>query len=112
MSALFPAILTSVATNSRATGILDEQVKAINLARIHIETIKSCPYADTYPNANCLLNDIDIPLQYTVVIDTDCSTDGTTWLDTCAGESLQKITASVSREGEQIHSLTTYRAKQ
>ena len=104
-------ILSAMGTNSRATGNLAEQVVGVNLATTNLESIKQCPYADTYPNDNCLLNNISVPFQYTVSIDTDCSADGTTWLATCAGETLQKIAVSISREGTPVHSLTTYRSK-
>jgi len=103
-------LLTALDTNSRATRTLDEQVVATNLATDYIEVIRGCPYAATYPNAG---ENITIPFQYSVVIETECSSDGATF-GACTGsenETLQKITALVSREGRPVFSLCTYRCK-
>ena len=104
-------LLTALDTNSRATRTLDEKVVATNLATDHLEAIRSCPYAANYPNAG---ENITIPFQYSVVIETQCSSDGAT-LGVCTGsvnETLQKITVYVSREnGKPVSSLCTYRCK-
>ncbi len=103
-------LLTALNTNSRATRTLDEQVVAVNLAVAHIEVIRELPYAASYPNAG---ENITIPMQYSVVIDTKCSSDGTAFSD-CTGsgnETLQKVTAVVSREGKPVSLLCTYRTK-
>ena len=111
LGALGPALLASSSTHSKATGIVDERVNAANVASSYLEAIKACSYADTYPNASCPLDDITHPLQLSVAIDTDCSTDGTTWLSSCSGENLQMVTAFISREGQRVLSLAAFRTK-
>jgi len=103
-------LLTALNTNSRATRTLDEQVVAANLAVAHIEAIKESPYADTYPDAG---DNITIPSQYSVAIDTKVSSDGFTFSDPTGSdnETLQKITVIVSRPEKPILSLCTYRMK-
>ena len=104
-------LLSALGTSSRASGTLDEQVVATNLAVAHLEAIKESSYAATYPNAG---DNITVPFQYYVVIDTECSTDGGTTFSGCTGsgnETLQKITVTVSREGESVFTLSTYRNK-
>lgn len=103
-------LLAALDANSRGTRTLDEQVVAATLAGDYLEAIKGSPYAATYPNAG---ENITIPFQYSVVIETECSSDGTTF-GACTGsdnETLQKVTAHVSREGRPVFSLCTYRCK-
>lgn len=102
------AVIAALDTNSRAARTLDEQVVAANLATAYLEVIKEFPYAATYPNAG---DNITIPFQYSVVINTECSSDGTTWASCSGSETLQKITVIVSREGKGVLSLCTYRTK-
>ena len=103
-------LLAALDTNSRATRTLDEQVTAANLASAHLEVIKESPYALAYPNAS---DNITIPPQYTVVINTQCSSDGSSY-GACTGsdnETLQKITVVISREGKPVLSLCTLRCE-
>jgi len=104
-------LLAALNANSRATRTLDEKVVAASLAADYLEAIKASPYAATYPSAG---ENITIPFQYTMVIETECSSDGTTF-GNCTGsenETLQKITTIVSREdGKPVLSLCTYRTK-
>jgi type II secretory pathway pseudopilin PulG len=103
-------LLAALNTNSRATRTLDEQVKAANLAVAYIEVIKESSYAAAYPSAG---DNITLPAQYEVVVETQCSSDGTNFSD-CTGsdnETLQKIIAIVSRDGKPVLSLCTYRTK-
>ena len=103
-------LLAALETNSRSTRTLDEKVVGASLAADYLEAIKASPYAETYPNAG---ENITIPFQYTVVIETECSSDGITF-GNCTGsanETLQKLTTIVSREGKPILSLCTYRTK-
>ena len=104
-------LLSALNTSFRASGTLGEQVVATNLAVAHIEAIKESSYALTYPNAG---DNITVPFQYNVVIDTVCSTDGGTNFSECTGsesETLQMITVAVSREGRPVFSVSTYRHK-
>ena len=97
-------------TNYRATRTLDEQVVAANLATAHIEAMRSLPYAATYPNAS---ENITIPSQYTVIIDTECSSDNINFHE-CTGsdnETFQLIQIMVSREGGPVLRFCTYRTK-
>jgi len=106
LAAISAGFLTALDTSSRATRSLDERVVAANLATAHLEAIREYPYAATYPNAG---DDITIPFQYSVVIDIDYSSDGTTWVDSYTDETFQKITIIVLREGDYILSVCTYR---
>ncbi len=103
-------IVTALDTNYRATRILDEQVTATNLATAHIEAIRKLPYAASYPGA---ADNITIPTQYIVVIDTACSSDGTTF-GPCTGsdnETFQKIVVSISQGGKPVFSMCAFRTK-
>ncbi len=103
-------LLSAMEANSRATRTVDEQVMAANLATDYLETIRGSPYAEIYPNAG---ENITVPFQYSVVIETECSIDSVTF-GACTGsanETLQKITVLISREEKPILSLCTYRAK-
>ena len=106
-------LLTALNNNARATRTLDEQVKGTNLAIAYVEAIKECPYGTTYPSGNCMLDNVTVPFQYSVVVDTKCSSDGTIFSG-CTGsdnETLQKITVIVSRVRKPVVSLCTYRTK-
>jgi len=110
LAAIAAGFLTALNTNSRATRDLDERVVAANLATAYLEAIRELPYAATYPSAG---DNITVPFQYDVTVDTECSSDGETF-GPCTGsetETFQKISVTVSREGEYIISLCTYRCK-
>jgi prepilin-type N-terminal cleavage/methylation domain-containing protein len=110
LGAIGVGLLTALQTNSKATRNLDEQVEAANIASAYIEAIKELPYAHTYPNAG---DNVTVPFQYSVIVETECSSDGTTF-GPCTGsdnETFQKITVHVLREERPIFSLCTYRTK-
>lgn len=114
MAAIGVAFIAALDTNVKATGTLDEKVTAVNLATAHFEAIRELPYDNTYPEYSSAADNITIPPQYSVVIDCDYSSDGTTWSDTYSSsdQTLQRITISVSREGgEPVFSTCTYRAE-
>jgi len=103
-------VVTAIDTNYRATNTLDEQVTAANLATAHIEAMRNLPYAATYPDAS---ENITIPSQYNVVMDTECSSDNINFYE-CTGsdnETFQLIKTIVSREGGPVLSICTYRTK-
>ena len=103
-------LLTALDTNAKAARTLDEQVVAVNLATSYFETIKAMPYVATYPNAG---DNITVPSQYSVVIDTECSSDGENF-GACTGsdnETFQLIRVSVLREGRPVLSVCNYRTK-
>ena len=104
-------LLTALDTNTRAVGILDEQVVAVNLATSYFEAIKAMSYADTYPEPKDI---ITVPPQYSVNVDLYFSSDGDTWVDTYnpeIGHTLQKIIVSVLRVGKPVLSICTYRTE-
>ena len=108
-------LLNALDTNAKATRQLDEKVVATNLATAYFEAIKASPYAETYDDA---VAGITVPPQYIVNVDIDFSSDGDTtdgqitWVDTYNGETLQKITITVSREGgTPILSICTFKTK-
>ena len=103
-------ILTAFGTSSSSTLILDEKVVAVNLATDHIEAIKELPYAASYPSAS---DNITIPPQYNVAIDTECSTDGTIF-ESCTGsdnQTFQKIVVSISHGDKSVLYICSYRCK-
>ena len=107
LAAIGVAVLQGLDTVSRSTRISDEKAVAGNLATEYLEAIKGMPYAATYPSAG---DNIAIPFQYSVAVNTNFSVNGTTWVDTYTGQTLQKIAVSVSREGRPILSICTFRA--
>ncbi len=105
-------VVLSLDTNARATRVLDEQVQATNLATTYFEAIRAASYNNTYPEYSSAGENIDIPAQYSVVIDADYSADGTNWVEdhSADNQTLQRITISVSREGgKPVFSMCTYR---
>jgi len=105
--------LTALNTNYRADRTLDEKVTATNLATEYIEAIKQCSFAATYPSENCTLDHIIVPFQYTVTVNTECSSDGETF-GPCTGsdnETFQKIIVRVSRIERPVLSMCAYRTK-
>ncbi|MFC2034437.1 prepilin-type N-terminal cleavage/methylation domain-containing protein [Chloroflexota bacterium] len=103
-------ILLSIDTSYRADRTLDEKVVASNLITAHMEAIRSIPFDDAYSTAG---GNITIPNQYSVVIDTECSSDGDNFVP-CTGsenETFQWIRVSVSREGRPVLSACTFRTK-
>ena len=104
LSAVGLAFLGALATGSRSTGIVDEQLRGISLARTYLEEINSCPFAYSYPNnPDCPLDSITVPGQFQVTILTECSNDGSSWMPGtfCSTESLVRVTANlpVQRRG-------------
>ena len=102
------ATLMAMQTNYKATGILDERVVADNLATAYLESVRQSDFADTYPDAG---ESITVPSEYSVAVDTYGTNDDITWVQPCAGHTLQKIVVTVSRGGNSILSISTYRAK-
>ena|SRR3989338_7893923 len=102
-------ILQAIETNARASGILDQQVTADTLATAYIEAIKQSPHADNYTSATV---NITLPLQYSVVVETYGTDNGTDWVGPpSSNQTLQKIVVSVSQSGKQILSICTYRTR-
>jgi len=108
LAALGVNFLMALDSNARATRICDEQVTALNLASTYFEAINEAPYASTYHSVG---DNIAIPPQYGVVINTRCSSNGTSWSDCTGDETLQKITISISCGGKPILSICNYRSK-
>ena len=102
-------VANALDTNYRADRTLDEQVTATNLATTCFEVIKQLPYAPAYPSAT---DNISIPDQYGVVIDTQCSSDGENF-GLCTGadnQTFQLIRVIVSREGgKPVLTMCSYR---
>ena len=102
-------ILQAIETNARASGILDQQVVADTLATGYIEAIRQSDYADNYTSATA---NITIPLQYSVVVQTYGTDNGTDWVGPpSSNQTLQKIVVSVSQSGKPILSICTYRTR-
>ncbi len=103
------ATLMAMQTNYKATGILDERVVADNLATASLEAVRQSLFADTYASVEDSIND-SAPSGYDVAIDTFGTNDDITWVQPCAGHTLQKITVTVSHGGNSVLSMSTYRA--
>lgn len=102
------SILAAMDTNYRATRTLDERVVAASLASTHLEVIRGAVYADNYTAA---VDNITIPTEYDVVIEVEYSDNGTAWVDTYSDQKLERITASISKGGEYVLSICTYKTK-
>jgi len=102
--------LAALNTNSKATGTLDERVTAANLVADYLEVISNSTYSDSGDYDEAVAN-ITIPFQYSADINVEYSSDGTTFGPYTGSETLQKITVTVSREGEHILSICTFKAK-
>jgi len=107
------SVVGALSTNYRAARITDEKVTAASLASAYIETIKSSSYNSSYANA---VANITVPLQYNVVITTDCTNDADdteSFTENCTGsETYQRIIVTVYREsGKEVLALCTARTK-
>ena len=112
LGAIGVGFLNALTTAGTATGRFSDGVQAEALIRSHLEAIKECPYSDTYDEVSCpSLAAITVPFQFTVGVDTDCSDDGgfTFPIETCSGETLQRITVGVSRVSSPVFSMTTFK---
>ena len=106
------AVLFALDTNSRANRVLDEQVQAINLATAYFEVVRQFPYDTTSDPYSSARDNITIPFGYSVDTDISYSDDGTTWVDTYTGQTLQRITVIISREGgKPVFSTCTFRTE-
>jgi len=108
LAAIATGFLTALNTNSRAVRTVDEQVTATNLATAYFESISKSTYAANY---DAVVDNIDIPFQYNVAINVESSSDGTNFNAFTIGETLQRVTVTVSREGRHILSTCTYKAE-
>ncbi len=100
-------LLNALDTNSRAVGILDEQVVATSLATASFEAISNSTYSTDYTD---LVNNITKPAGYDVDVSYHFSVDGTSWNATYDGQTLQKITIVVLHQGKPVLSMCTYKA--
>ena len=109
MGVITAGLLTALNTNARATRTLDEKVMAANLAAACIEAIKDAPFTASYN----VSDNITVPFQYEVTINTLCSSDATNYVP-CTGsdnETFQRITIQILREDRPVISLCSYRTK-
>lgn len=91
------AVVTFVAALSAGSIAVregDQEVVAQRLARTQLEYIKSCPYDTTYSK-------VDEPEGYTISLGVDPTSDNDT--------DIQKITVTVSRNGEDILAVEGYK---
>lgn len=108
-------LLQAIATNAKASGIIDQRVTADTLATSYIEAIRQSPYANNYTSATA---NITIPLQYSVLVQTYGTDDYVSnWDDIIwvgppsSNQTLQKVIISVSQGGKVITTICTLRAK-
>jgi len=111
LAAVGTGFLTALNTNSRAVRTVDEQVTATNLATAYFEAISKSTYATEPPYYDEAVASIDIPFQYNVAVNVESSSDGTNFNAFTVGETLQRITVIVSRQGKPVLSTCTYKAE-
>ena len=117
LAAIGVGLLNALDTNVKATQQLDEKVVATNLATAYFEAIKAWEYQVDYPQNEAPLNSITIPPQYIVNVDIQFSSDGDPndgidWGLYTGDETIQKITITVSREGDKhILTICTFKTK-
>jgi len=91
------ALVVAMSTGMIAVRGMEEGVIAQNLVRTQLEYVKSCPYdseATSYP-------DIDTPEGYAISVGVSSVPD--------TGSDIQKVTATVSREGVDILTVEDYK---
>ena len=93
------AFLSAIGTSSRSTRTLDQQVVAEALAREQLANVMSLPFADSYPT-------VSPSADYLVSVVIGTATPVVGKIDDCK---LQHITASVTKSGRPVFSVTTYR---
>ena len=114
LALLGTSILTVLETSAENSRELDEKVVATNLATAYFEAVKALPYAASYPSPENL---VAVPPQYSVDVDITFSSDGSTgdgitWVDTYNGETIQKISLTISRDGgEPILTVCAFKTK-
>ena len=104
-------IVSAIGTNYKASGTLDEQVTAVNFATNIIEAFHETTYAMTYSLDDPPLNTVDVPVHYTVDLETECSADGSTF-GPCTGsanQTLQLIQIKIIHDGKPVLRLCTYK---
>ena len=106
LSLIGTALIQGYNTLYRSEGSINDQVVAKNLITSHVEAIRAIPYAATYPNAG---DNIAIPTQYTVIINTEGSDDDITWQPSTGNETLQRIIVSVFKGEEPVMRICTFR---
>ncbi len=123
LGAIGVGLLNALDTNAKATRTLDERVTAANLATAYFEAIKATStYATTEPYYDDAVAGITIPPQYDVDVNiqfpsniyVDVEDDITyfTWSNTYSGETFQKITITISREGgKPVLHICTFKTK-
>ncbi len=102
-------ILEAAQANTKASGIIDQQVTAQSLATNYIEAIKQSAFADNYAGATA---NITVPPQYNVAVTTFGTDNDTVWVGPpSSNQSLQKIVITISQSGKQIFTMCTFRAR-
>ena len=88
------ALVVAMSTGMIAVRGMEEEVITQNLVRTQLEYVKSCPYDSSYPA-------IDTPEDYTISVGVSSIPD--------TGSDIQKVTATVSREGVDILIVEDYK---
>ena len=88
------ALVVAMSTGMIAVRGMEEGVITQNLVRTQLEYVKSCPYDSSYPT-------VDTPEGYAISVGVDSIPD--------TGSDIQKVTATVSREGVDILIVEDYK---
>jgi len=88
------ALVVAMSTGMIAVRGMEEGVITQNLVRTQLEYVKSCPYDSSYPT-------VDTPEGYAISVGVSSIPD--------TGSDIQKVTATVSREGVDILIVEDYK---
>ena len=106
LSSIGVTLLNAISSSTRAVGIIDSKITAMNLAITHLETIRETEFKDSYSNDTA---SIVIPPHYEKNIGLEYSSDGETWSETYTDQTLQSIIISISQQGKPTYSLCSYK---
>jgi len=103
-------IAFAVGSSQRSTGIMDEQVTAMNIATACIEALNTTDFSDSYSIEDPAFDRVDIAPNYSVVFDTECSTNGENFTSCTGGQTLQRIQINIYTGDKRILYLCTYKS--
>ena len=108
LAAVAGVFLIGLSTSSRGVMVSQKSVTAESLVKSQLESIKSCTYDDTNNPPDYQAEKLaDIPAGYDIVINAERLDPKGDGLDTDDG--LQQITVTVTRNGEEVITITDYK---
>jgi Tfp pilus assembly protein PilV len=104
------SIALAVSTSHKSTGVMDEQVTAMNIATSCVEALNAADFSDSYSIEDSTFDGVDIAQNYSVVFDTECTTDGENFTSCNGSQTLQKIQVNVYMGNKRILYLCTFKS--